>query len=88
MAICPVDGKGCCDDLCYGGQCVQSEHGESPLFHCDLCNKYHDEDDYLGVCDANDDEEWDDYEEDGPMDLEDQLDKALDKAFPENGREK
>jgi hypothetical protein len=25
---------------------------------------------------------FDDLEEDGPMDLEDQLDKALDKAFP------
>jgi hypothetical protein len=26
--------------------------------------------------------EWDDYEEDGPQDLEDQLDQALDRAFP------
>lgn len=32
---------------------------------------------------AQDDwDDWDEYEEDGPMDLEDQLDKALDKALP------
>lgn len=29
----------------------------------------------------SDEEAWDDYEEDGPMDLEDQLDAALDRAF-------
>jgi hypothetical protein len=28
-----------------------------------------------------DEEAWDDYEEDGPMDLENQLDAALDRAF-------
>lgn len=27
-------------------------------------------------------DEWDDYEEDGPMDLEDQLESALNRAFP------
>lgn len=27
-------------------------------------------------------DEWDDYEEDGPLDLEDQLENALDRAFP------
>lgn len=27
------------------------------------------------------DDEWDDYEEDGPTDLEDQLETALDRAF-------
>lgn len=26
-------------------------------------------------------DEWDDYEEDGPLDLEDQLEIALDRAF-------
>jgi hypothetical protein len=26
--------------------------------------------------------QWEDYEEDGPMDLEDQLENALNKAFP------
>jgi hypothetical protein len=31
------------------------------------------------VCDE---EAFDDYEEDGPMDLEDQLENALNKAFP------
>jgi hypothetical protein len=30
----------------------------------------------------NDMDEWDQYEEDGPMDLEDQLEAALDRAFP------
>lgn len=28
-------------------------------------------------------DEWDEYEEDGPADLEDQLASALDRAFPE-----
>lgn len=28
------------------------------------------------------DDEFDQYEEDGPMDLEDQLEAALDRAFP------
>jgi len=28
-------------------------------------------------------DEWDQYEEDGPLDLEDQLDNALDRAFGE-----
>lgn len=31
-------------------------------------------------CPSCDEEAWDDYEEDGPMDLEDQLDAALDRA--------
>lgn len=26
--------------------------------------------------------EWDEYEEDGPLDLEDQLEHALDRSFP------
>lgn len=30
---------------------------------------------------SSEEEAWDDYEEDGPMDLEDQLDAALDRAF-------
>jgi len=29
-------------------------------------------------------DEWDQYEEDGPMDLEDQLDAALERAFPDS----
>ena len=29
-------------------------------------------------------QEWDDYEEDGPLDLEEQLDRALERAFPLN----
>ncbi len=37
---------------------------------------------------ASGDAEWDEREEDGPMDLEDQLDKALDKAFPASRSEK
>jgi hypothetical protein len=27
-------------------------------------------------------DEWDEYEEDGPQDLEDVLDRTLDRAFP------
>ena len=34
----------------------------------------------LGMVEEPD--EWDDHEEDGPMDLEDQLERALDRAFP------
>lgn len=30
-------------------------------------------------------DEWDEYEEAGPQDLEDALDAALDRAFPSNG---
>ena len=33
-------------------------------------------------------DEWDDYEEDGPMDLEDQLDAALVRAFGKTKCEK
>jgi hypothetical protein len=29
--------------------------------------------------------EWDDYEEDGVLDLEDQLERVLDRAFPAKG---
>lgn len=32
--------------------------------------------------DSEEPDEWDDYEEDGPLDLEDQLERALDIAFP------
>jgi hypothetical protein len=28
------------------------------------------------------DKQWDDYEEDGPLDLEDQLENALNRGFP------
>lgn len=35
----------------------------------------------LGMVEEPQPDEWDEYEEDGPMDLEDQLDKALDRAF-------
>jgi hypothetical protein len=33
-------------------------------------------------CTVCDEEQWDNLDEDGPMDLEDQLDAALDAAFP------
>ncbi len=36
-------------------------------------------------CPECEDEDWDEYEEDGPMDLEDQLDKALDRALALQG---
>lgn len=30
-------------------------------------------------------DEWEQYEEDGPLDLEEQLERVLDQAFPVNG---
>jgi len=33
MAICPDTGKGCCDDICYGGGCLKM-HGEPMLQRC------------------------------------------------------
>jgi hypothetical protein len=39
-------------------------------------------------CPVCEDESFDEYEEDGPMDLEDQLECALDKAFPVREGEK
>lgn len=32
--------------------------------------------------------QWDDYEEDGPLDLEDQLENALDRAFPSSAADR
>jgi hypothetical protein len=42
----------------------------------------------LARVNALNDESFDEYEEDGPMDLEDQLECALDKAFPVREGEK
>jgi hypothetical protein len=39
-------------------------------------------------CPICEDEDFDEYEEDGPQDLEDVLEKALDKALPLLGAEK
>ena len=39
-------------------------------------------------CPGCDEEALDDYEEDGPMDLEDQLESALNAAFPSTSGEK
>jgi hypothetical protein len=41
-----------------------------------------------GSCPECEDGSFDEYEEDGPMDLEDQLECALDKAFPVREGEK
>jgi hypothetical protein len=40
--VCPVDGKGCCDDLCYGGGCLRME-GYPMLVVCDFCHGLIDE---------------------------------------------
>lgn len=29
---CPADGSACCDDLCYGGGCIET--GEPMLVRC------------------------------------------------------
>jgi hypothetical protein len=36
-------------------------------------------------CPGCDEEAWDEYEDDGPLDLEDQLENALERALPVNG---
>lgn len=55
MALCPVDGKGCCDDLCYGGGCVRMD-GYPMLQVCPICKGTIDEQDPLcGTCTCDDD---------------------------------
>lgn len=57
MALCPIDGKGCCDDLCYGGGCIRG--GGGMLHFCHICEQYHDDEDSFDECDGDyeDDEE-------------------------------
>lgn len=38
MRVCPVDLKPCCDDICHGAGCVQSE-GEDMIEICQFCHK-------------------------------------------------
>lgn len=47
-----------------------------------LCHKHKTEYCRGCACPYCAEEEYDDYEEDGPYDLEDLLDQALDKSFP------
>lgn len=49
--------------------------GQDGTHPCRACSGF-------GMIEDEDVDEWDEYEEDGPMDLEDQLDRALDKSFP------
>lgn len=56
MAMCPVDGKPCCDDLCYGGECLR---GGGEMWHlCNACGKYHDDADEYNLCEAEDDGDY------------------------------
>ena len=48
--------------------------GRDGTHHCYACNGF-------GMIEDEPDE-WDEYEEDGPMDLEDQLENALNRSFP------
>jgi hypothetical protein len=58
MALCPVDGKGCCDDLCYGGGCIRG--GGEMLHFCHICEQYHDDEDSFDECDGGDDDDFED----------------------------
>ena len=33
---CPVDGHPCCDDICYGSECLRG--GGEMLDRCERCN--------------------------------------------------
>lgn len=62
MAICPKDGKACCDDLCYGGGCMQMP-GAAMLETCDVCGGTIDSDVpecSTCTCDRDDDYGYDD----------------------------
>jgi hypothetical protein len=69
-------------DEYYGTKCVLCE-----TFYPFGCAPWDDDvkDGFDFGDDSEDQDEWDDYEEDGPMDLEDQLECALDRAFPVDG---
>jgi hypothetical protein len=81
MARCPVDHLQCWDDLCYGGGCMRMD-GASMEILCNECGKWHGEEDEFDLCTGGD--EWDDYEEDGPLDLEDAFDRTIERAFARN----
>jgi len=69
-----VEGQIFCDD-CAGWDIEW-------MYHC----KQHGTDYCRGCsCPECEDETWDDYEEDGPQDLETTLDNAVDRAFQETG---
>ena len=38
MKVCPVDLKPCCDDICHGAGCLNSE-GEDMIELCHTCGK-------------------------------------------------
>lgn len=61
-------GMGVLDCHCGGDLCVCHHHGETDCMGCPDCEG------------EGDDDEWDDYEEDGPLDLEDQLENALNRS--------
>jgi hypothetical protein len=55
MALCPVSGTPCCDDLCYGGGCLESGEERLPMLHkCGACGYHHSDED---ECDVEYDEE-------------------------------
>ncbi len=41
--VCPIDLKGCCDDLCYGGGCLRG--GGAMVYKCN-CGQYVSDDDH------------------------------------------
>ena len=43
--FCPKDGKTCCDDLCYGGGCLQMD-GAPMLYKCE-CGALVSDDDHM-----------------------------------------
>ena len=70
MGICPVDQKPCCDDLCYGGECLRG--GGEMWFKCASCGKYHADEDLYGICTGDPDEFPCDEDEHQPQSCEPQ----------------
>lgn len=61
----------------YGDPGVVNGTMSFTFLECSECGETRDDD---GSCDDIEPDAWDDYEEDGPMDLEDHLDSLLEKG--------
>lgn len=61
--ICPKTLKGCCDDLCHGGGCLESD-GEPMMSPCIGCGQPI-SDEFMDLCTCDPDE----FEDDSPAAL-------------------